>query len=184
MQGWKAFITTLRVFLSLGLFVFLANAAQCQELPKQQANTEPQLSTELQMLNQLPADVRAGMKPGIRYTVGAQTNAGWEKPLVSGNKNLGHFFWSPITSMVQASPSKPTSAQAMPAPTQAKPEYHYAKPVHAALPQRPPEPVHVVAKRTTTQATRATLNRSTADVSAKIAYRKPKSSEDCSGQLL
>ena len=80
--------------------------------------------------------MKAQMKPGIRYTVGAVKHSGWHKDLVAGNKNLGHYFWAPMNHMVQATSSQRTTAQAIKAPQQ-KRSYHYIKPVHVANPQRP-----------------------------------------------
>lgn len=43
------------------------------------------------------------MRPGIRYTTGAVTTAGWEKGLVEGDPNLRRWNWSAMTSYTQSS---------------------------------------------------------------------------------
>lgn len=37
----------------------------------------------------------------VRTTVGSETVTGWWAGMVEGDKNLGHYFWSPITSYKQ-----------------------------------------------------------------------------------
>ena len=123
-------------FATISALILTSSAAQAQQLPV--AQQAPQLSEEQQMYNNLPAEVKASMRPGIRYTIGAKTNAGWETSLVKGNNGLKHFYWSPVTSMVQASPSQRTKPQAIAsAPLTNKPAFHYAKPIKAALPHNP-----------------------------------------------
>lgn len=172
----KSFLQAALVAVST---LILTNAAQAQELP--QAKAAPQLSEEQQMLNNLPESVRAQMKPGVRYTIGAKTNAGWETGLVKGNAGLKHFYWSPVSSMVQATPSQRTKAQAASAAPVQRREFHYVKPQRAALPHNPacdmPLPRTAVAKS-------LSPSRSSKDVSAKIAYKRSNSSEDVNGQLI
>jgi hypothetical protein len=173
----------LKTFLQAALVavstLILTNAAQAQELPV--AKAAPQLSEEQQMLNNLPESVRAQMRPGIRYTIGAKTNAGWETGLVKGNAGLKHFYWSPVTSMVQASPSQRTKVQATSAAPVQRKEFHYLKPQRAALPHNPacdmPLPRTAVAKA-------LSPSRNSRDVSAKIAYKRPRTSEGVSGELI
>ena len=43
------------------------------------------------------------MRPGIRYTTGAVTTAGWERGLVDGDPNLRRWNWSAMTSYTQSS---------------------------------------------------------------------------------
>lgn len=43
------------------------------------------------------------MRPGIRYTTGAVTTAGWEKGLTDGDPNLRRWNWSAMTSYTQSS---------------------------------------------------------------------------------
>jgi len=173
----------LRAFLQAAVIavstLILTNAsAQSQELPGSQA--QPQMSEEQRMMNALPESVRAQMRPGVRYTIGAKTQAGWETGLVKGNAGLKHFYWSPVTSMVQASPSQRTKVQATSAAPVQKREFHYLKPQRAALPHNPacdmPLPRKAVAHA-------LPPSRNSRDVSAKIAYKRPNSSEDCYGAL-
>ncbi len=42
------------------------------------------------------------MRPGIRYTTGAVTTAGWEKSLTDGDPNLKRWNWSAMTSYTQS----------------------------------------------------------------------------------
>ena len=160
---------------TISAVILTSSAAQAQQLPVEQRG--PQLSQEQQMLNNLPASVKAQMKPGIRYTIGAKTNAGWETSLVKGNNGLKHFYWSPVTSMVQASPSQRTKPQAIASAPLNKPSFHYVKPVKAALPHNPwmdvPLPRKAVAQALNSR-----------DVSAKLSYKKPQSSEGVEGQLI
>ena len=173
----------LRTFLQAAIValstLILTNAAQAQELPA--AKAAPQLSEEQQMLNNLPESVRSQMRPGVRYTIGAKTNAGWETGLVKGNSGLKHFYWSPVTSMVQASPSQKTRVQAASAAPIQRPEFHYLKPQRAALPHNPacdmPLPRKAVAHALPPQ-------RNSRDVSAKIAYKRPRSTEGVNGELI
>lgn len=144
------------------------------------------MSVEQQMMQQLPDSVRNNMKPGVRYTIGAQTMKGWENSLVTGNKNLGHFYWSPVTSMVQASPSKPTGSQSIAAAPAPRREYHYSKPIKGAMPINPsvylPPERHAVANNL--PPVRKTVS---TDLSGKLAFKKPKghrASGDVNGQLI
>lgn len=172
----------LKTFLHAALVavssLILTNAAQAQEIPA--AKAAPQVSEEQQMLNNLPESVRNQMRPGIRYTIGAKTNAGWETGLVKGNAGLKHFYWSPVTSMVQATPSQRTKVQATSAAPVQRKEFHYLKPQRAALPHNPAcdiLPRTAVAKS-------LSPSRSSRDVSAKIAYKRPGASENVNGQLM
>lgn len=164
---------------TISALILTSSAAQAQQLPV--AQPAPPVSEEQQMLNNLPSDVKAQMRPGIRYTIGAKTTAGWESSLVKGNTGLKHFYWSPVTSMVQASPSQRTKPQAIAsAPLTNKPTFHYVKPVKAALPHNPwldvPLPKKAVAQSLPPM-------RNSRDVSAKLSYKKPQSSEAVNGQL-
>lgn len=176
------FRTFLQTALVLTSVLFLTNAAQAQELPAASPVTPPPtMSEEQQMLNNLPESVKAQMKPGVRYTIGAKTTAGWENQLVKGNAGLKHFYWSPVTSMVQASPSQRTKVQAISAaPQQPRQEFHYKKPGRAALPHNPY--LDICAKKATAGALQP--NRNSKDVSANLAYKKSRSSEDVNGQLV
>jgi hypothetical protein len=40
--------------------------------------------------------------PGVRYTTGSVTTAGWEKSLTDGNPNLKRWNWSSMTSYTQS----------------------------------------------------------------------------------
>lgn len=52
-----------------------------------------------EMNYQAPA---SGMRPGIRYTTGAVTTAGWEKSLTDGDPNLRRWNWSAMTTYTQS----------------------------------------------------------------------------------
>lgn len=45
---------------------------------------------------------QANMQPGIRYTTGSVTTAGWEKGLTDGDPNLKRWNWSSMTSYTQS----------------------------------------------------------------------------------
>lgn len=167
-------------FATISALILTSSAAQAQQLPVAQQG--PQVSEEQQMYNNLPAEVKASMRPGIRYTIGAKTNAGWETSLVKGNNGLKHFYWSPVTSMVQASPSQRTKPQAIAsAPLTNKPAFHYAKPIKAALPHNPWLDVPLPKKAVAHALPQSNNSR---DVSAKLSYKKPQSSEGVNGQLI
>lgn len=76
----------------------------------------------------------------IRYTSGSATSSGWEQGLVEGTPNLGHFYWSPITSYSQNYVKVPLPAnknleKAGNQPVQLRPSGSiYAKPIHVPLP--------------------------------------------------
>ncbi len=164
--------------VAVSSLVFCNTPLQAQELPAP-------VSEEQEMLNQLPESVKAQMRPGIRYTIGSKTNRGWENGLLKGNAGLKHFYWSPVTSMVQASPSQTTKAQARSAaPMQQRHEFHYAKPIKAALPVNPAAvaPPPPLPKRAVARA--LPPSRNTRDVSAKLAYKRPRTSEGVNGELV
>jgi hypothetical protein len=92
------------------------------------------------------------LQPGrtMRYTSGSTTTSNWERSLVKGTPNLGHFYWSPITSYSQnyvkvplPANDKLANAQA-PAPRQ--PGSIYVKPTHVPLPMAQREPRRTVAR--------------------------------------
>ncbi len=82
------------------------------------------------------------LRPGrsIRYTSGSATSSGWEQGLVEGTPNLGHFYWSPITSYSQnyikiPLPVNKNLEKASNHPGQLRPAGSiYAKPIHVPLP--------------------------------------------------
>jgi hypothetical protein len=75
--------------------------------------------------------MRSDWRPGVRYTTGSYTVRGWEKQLVGGNPNLGHWNWSPIIGYTQstAGTSKQTNTAPMP-----ERKSVYVKPNHVPLP--------------------------------------------------
>ncbi|HEY9676833.1 MAG TPA: hypothetical protein V6C76_02440 [Drouetiella sp.] len=87
-------------------------------------------------------------RPGVRYTTGSYvvTPAGFEKTLVGGDKNLGHWNWSPVIGYSQG--SLRTSRQAVHVTTP-EPQHKsvYVKPIHVPLPVvNHPAPAPLVAK--------------------------------------
>ncbi len=76
--------------------------------------------------------MRSDWRPGVRYTTGSYTVRGWEKQLVGGNPNLGHWNWSPVvgyTQSVATGTSKQTNTAPMP-----ERKSVYIKPNHVPLP--------------------------------------------------
>lgn len=127
----KKLTLVLSSLLVAGLMV--STEAQAQEFPAPKTVTvEKSFNSALPLSN----DLKAKMKPGIRYTVGSVKETGWHKGLVQGNRNLGHYYWAPMNHMVQATTSERTRVQAQKAPSQAR-SFHYIKPIHAANPLNP-----------------------------------------------
>jgi hypothetical protein len=90
--------------------------------------------------------MRSDWRPGVRYTTGSYTVRGWEKQLVGGNPNLGHWNWSPVvgyTQSVATGTSKQTNTAPMP-----ERKSVYIKPNHVPL----PVVVHSTAKQAIAQA--------------------------------
>ncbi|MGD9683846.1 MAG: hypothetical protein AB7W16_21985 [Candidatus Obscuribacterales bacterium] len=137
--------------------------ASAQEFPApapSQPLAEPQITPEM----------RAQMKPGIRYTIGSKKTAGWQHNLVKSNKNLGNFFWAEMSSMQQASVSERTGPQAQHIARQRQ-EYHYIKPQHVANPINPAcklPPRHAVARRLPETNVNASLSHRRSDVSGQL----------------
>jgi len=168
---------TSRVTIVVATLVTLNNSpALAQEF-----SSQPQAPSAAQdPLSQVPADVRAKMQPGVRYTVGAKVTQGWEQTLTKGNRNLGHFYWSPIVNYVQATPSRKTGNQAVAAEPQQQPreQFHYVKPRTAPLGCNPAARASAWKKPAPMQ--KVILRSSRSDVSAKIAFNK----EDVSASLV
>lgn len=77
-------------------------------------------------------------KASIRYTTGYTQTQGWEKSLVQGDANLGHWHWSPMINYNQGYRKVP-AGQSQKAPQLAqRPQGGsiYIKPTKVALPQR------------------------------------------------
>lgn len=160
---------TSRVALVLAALITLNNApAQAQEFSMSQPAAP--VAAPQDPLSQVPADVRAKMQPGVRYTVGARVTQGWEQTLTKGNHNLGHFYWSPMVNYIQATPSRKTGSQAVAAEPQQQPResFHYVKPRTAPLACNPAARASAWKK----PAVQKVILRSRPDVSAKIAYNK------------
>lgn len=167
--------------------LFVANQANAQEFP---APVKKTTETVYQSKLPLSPEMKAQMKPGIRYTVGSVTKAGWHKGLVKGNKNLGHYFWAPMNHMVQASSSQKTKVQAFKAPTR-KRSFHYIKPVHKANPLRPGlnlPPKVAKAKKIDyihkNVSSRIRYKKHNKQVQAKLRYSRPKRASNVDGRLI
>jgi len=79
----------------------------------------------------LPVSAQEPRK-GFRETIGCYKTSGWEHQLVQGDQNLGHWYWSPMVSYVQAGSSQNTGKQARSADPMNMPQVsHYIKPIHA-----------------------------------------------------
>ncbi|MBX9689292.1 MAG: hypothetical protein K2X27_21460 [Candidatus Obscuribacterales bacterium] len=74
---------------ALGAFLAFIPAAQAQEVDSNQSSAAPMR-----------------MIPGVRYTTGAVTTAGWEKSLTDGDPNLKRWNWSAMTTYTQSSYNK------------------------------------------------------------------------------
>lgn len=96
-------------------------------------------------------------EPGrvVRVTTGSYQFKGWEQPLISGNPNLSHFCWIPVTGyhqgtqrVVQKRGPDPTAKQELPGRRQSP---IYIKPIQVSANYLPPreynpdsgKPVHV-----------------------------------------
>ncbi len=105
----------------------------------------------------LPADIKARMQPGVRYTVSTEQVGGWEKGLVKGTPNLKNYFWCTMPKSKQAWVSQRTKKQTTTIPPQVR-KFHYNNPGKAKLPQAPnrlpppPEPPRQVASRSENRA--------------------------------
>ena len=183
MQGLKNILNS-AVVLTV-LILGFSNPASAQELP----GPVKAMDRNEQALNQLPANVRKNLTPGVRYTVGYQTTTGWEKSLTKANHNLGHYYWAPMTNMIQATPSQRTGSQSVRVAPPKKKDFHYIKPTKAALPVNPaavyvappqPKADYAMARHLPPM-----KNTRIKDVSATLSYRKPsKHNENVSGQLV
>lgn len=112
-----------------------------------------------------------GRAYGMRITVGATTNDGFEKPLVDSDPNLKHWCWVPVTNFKQAyihtgerQGSYYGPKDNTPAPTK-RPRSVYVKPIK--------EPLPYIDRSWSTPVTVAKSSRSSSDVSAKVSYVKP-----------
>jgi hypothetical protein len=161
---------TSRVALVVAALITLNNApVQAQEFSMSQP--EAPAAAPQDPLSQVPADIRAKMQPGVRYTVGAKVTQGWEQTLTKGNHNLGHFYWSPMVNYVQATPSRKTGSQAVAAEPEQQPreQFHYMKPRTAPLACNPAARASAWKKPAVQK---VILRSSRPEVSAKIAYNK------------
>jgi hypothetical protein len=176
-------ISSRAALVAAALIALNSCPAQAQEFSLSQPEApqaQPQVSEAQQALNQLPAEVRAKMQPGVRYTVGAKVTQGWEQSLTRGNQNLGHFYWSPMVNYMQATPSRKTGSQAVSVAPPAKPrEFHYAKPRTAPLACNP---AAIRSNWKQAPARTVTISRAKSDVSAKIAFRS--NNNDVSASLV
>ncbi len=112
--------------------------APAQEASPPVARPETQADRNQQVFDNLSPEMKDRiMKKGVRLTVGAQTTAGWEKTLTTGNRNLGHFYWSPMTNYIQAGPTRRTGTQTIKAEPPRRRDFRYIKPVREALPANP-----------------------------------------------
>lgn len=75
--------------------------------------------------------------PGVRYTTGAVTTAGWEKTLTDGDPNLKNWHWSAMTSYTQSCYNRVPAGAFLPKRNQPaqmqqikQPGSIYSKPVH------------------------------------------------------
>lgn len=75
--------------------------------------------------------------PGVRYTTGAVTTAGWEKTLTDGDPNLKNWHWSAMTSYTQSCYNRVPPGAFLPKKNQPaqmqqikQPGSIYTKPVH------------------------------------------------------
>lgn len=78
----------------------------------------------------------ARRKASIRHTVGYTKTVGWEKSLVEGDANLGHWHWSPMVNYHQAFNHVPAGQSKKATRSNERPQSIYVKPTKVALPQR------------------------------------------------
>ena len=153
---------------SLALVSLLVQApANAQEFPAP-TKTTTKTTTVYHSPMPLSDEMKKSMKPGIRYTVGSVKQKGWHKGLVKGNRNLGHYFWAPMNHMVHASSSTKTQRGAIRGKTPTRKQFHYIKPIHAALPKRPD--ADITPKRAVAKKVRYRHDNSAQRVAAKIRY--------------
>ncbi|MBY0547156.1 MAG: hypothetical protein K2W95_07670 [Candidatus Obscuribacterales bacterium] len=117
MRMWQL---PLIVFVALIGLVLSASEAQAQDVgqfQQQQMLPGPGMMQQQQQMLPLngpargpaaatPAQPPRNYVPGVRYTTGAVTTAGWEKTLTDGDPNLRHWNWSAMTSYTQSSYGK------------------------------------------------------------------------------
>ncbi len=76
-------------------------------------------------------------KASIRYTTGYTKTVGWEKGLVDGDSNLGHWHWSPMINYQQGYRKVPAGQSQKTTQLAQRPQGGiYVKPTKVALPQR------------------------------------------------
>jgi hypothetical protein len=110
--------------------------------------------------------------PGVRYTTGSVTTAGWEKSLTDGDPNLKRWNWAAITSYTQSSYNKvPAGALQKKQPQEAQALRPlgsiYKKPIHIS-------PETYAQKREEPGVIRVGDTSSHADVSGRVSYPKAK----------
>lgn len=120
----------------------------------------------------LPADIKAKMQPGIRYTVGTTQVGGWERGLTKGTPNLKNYFWCTMPKSNQAWVTQKTKTQTTTIPPRVR-KYHYNKPIQVKTvnpynrmppPQEPPRKVASRNENRVDTSTAAVLKYKKADV--------------------
>lgn len=119
-------------------------------------------------------------RPFIRETTGSYKIQGWERELVRGNPNLGHWTWSAMVGYTQSKPSMKTGKQAGSAPMPRR-EWSYRKPVHVPLPVAQAQPRPLEMKAQAPQALAYKPSRSDENVSGALTYTR--SSNEVSGKV-
>lgn len=118
-------------------------------------------------------------RPFIRETTGSYKIQGWERELVRGNPNLGHWNWSAMVGYTQSKPSMRTGKQAGVAPMP-KREWAYRKPIHVPLPVVP-QAAPRAAELKAPHALAYSSSNSDSNVSGALRYTK--SSSEVSGKV-
>jgi hypothetical protein len=112
-------------------------------------------------------------RPGVRYTTGAYyvNGSGFEKKLVNGDPNLGHWNWSPVIGYNQGSLKTSKGAVSAPMPMPERKSV-YIKPNHVALPvvNHPSVKVAALVKPKLEPSEGSTSNRTETHTQAVLSY--------------
>lgn len=160
------------ILLLLGFTLFSTSPVKAQEFVIPGKTITKTTTSKVFSDPNLPADIKARMQPGVRYTVGTSQVGGWEKGLVKGTPNLKNYFWCTMPKSQTAWVTQRTKTQTTTIPPQIR-RFHYDKPGKLKTVNRniklppPPEAPRQVASRSESRAdvnTQAVLKYKKTDV--------------------
>ncbi|MDX2107600.1 MAG: hypothetical protein SFY67_14460 [Candidatus Melainabacteria bacterium] len=157
------------ILLLLGFTLFSTAPVKAQEFVIPGKTITKTTTTRTFSDPNLPADIKAKMHDGIRYTVGTTQANGWERGLVKGTPNLKNYFWCSMPKSNQAWSSSKTKTQTTVIPPQVR-KFHYNNPGKVKMVNPnikmppPPEAPRQVASRSE--------NRADVNTQAVLKYKK------------